>query len=234
MEITTDRKYIITGAGGGIAGSIIEVFAEAGARLALVDISSDAITLRAGACGGVAITADLTDQSATSAMVAEAQDRLGGVDGLIHTTGGFATAAAVDNDSGLYQRLFDLNVRTLVVTTAAVLPVLLERGHGFLAGFSAAPGWYRSSGAGMSIYAAAKAAVATFLHAIQDEVGPQGVTSAVVYPMGVVDTDANRKAMPDADRAKWIDPAEIGRAILFAAVSGPRGRLTELPIFPAA
>jgi NADP-dependent 3-hydroxy acid dehydrogenase YdfG len=165
-------------------------------------------------------------------MVAEAQDRLGGVDGLIHTTGGFAIAAAVDNDSGLYQRLFDLNVRTLVVTTAAVLPVLLEQGHGFLAGFSAAPGWNRSSGAGMSIYAAAKAGVAAFLHAMQDEVGPQGVTSAVVYPMGVVDTHANRKAMPDADRSTWIDPTEVARAILFAAVSGPRGRLTELPIFP--
>jgi hypothetical protein len=38
--------------------------------------------------------------------------------------------------------------------------------------------------------------------------------------------------MPDADRSTWIDPTEIARAILFAAVSGPRGRLTELPIFP--
>jgi len=232
MEITTDRRYIITGAGGGIAGDIIKIFAEAGARLALVDISSELIERRAGACNGFAITADLTDPEATSSMVAEACDRLGGIDGLIHTTGGFATAAAVDNGPELYQRLFDLNVRTLVITTAAVLPPMLEQGRGFLAGFSAAPGWLPSSGAGMSVYAGAKGAVAAFLHAIQDEVGAQGVASAVVYPMGVVDTYANREAMPDADRSKWIDPVEIGRAILVAAVSGPRGRLTELPIFP--
>ncbi|HSN54563.1 MAG TPA: SDR family NAD(P)-dependent oxidoreductase, partial [Candidatus Sulfomarinibacteraceae bacterium] len=88
-------------------------------------------------------------------------------------------------------------------------------------------------GAGMSVYAAAKAAVAAFLHAVGEEAGDRGVSTAVVYPMGVVETEGNREAMPDADRSGWIDPAEIARALLVAAVSGPRGRLTELPIFPA-
>jgi NADP-dependent 3-hydroxy acid dehydrogenase YdfG len=232
MEIRTEGRYIITGAGGGIAASIIDVFAEAGARLALADIDSGVVRDRARPVGAITIEADLTDPQAARAMVAEASSRLGGVDGLIHTTGGFAMAPASEVDLEHYQRLLDINLRTLVVTVGAVLPHLIEQRQGFLAGFSAGPGWHRSGGAGMSVYAAAKAAVATYLHAVQEEAGRHGISTVVVYPMGVVDTPGNRAAMPGDDRSGWIDPAEIGQALLFAATRSPRGRISDLPVFP--
>jgi hypothetical protein len=53
-------------------------------------------------------------------------------------------------------------------------------------------------------------------------IGERGISAAVVYPMGVVDTPGNRGAMPDADRSAWIDPAEIARGLLAAVwVPGP-------------
>ena len=224
MEITTTSSFIITGAAGGIA--------DAGARLALVDINGDTVRERAKRHDALAIEADLTDPDAAAAMVSAAQDELGRIDGLIHTTGGFATGPAEELDLEGYDRLLDLNLRSLVVAATAVLPGMLEQRSGFIAGFSAAPGWERSGGAGMSLYAAAKAGVAAYLHAVGAEVADRGITTAVVYPMGVVETEGNLEAMPDADRSTWIDPSEIARALLFAATSGPRGRLTELPIFP--
>jgi len=233
MAISTDQRFLITGAGGAIAGAVIEAFAGAEARLALADLELESVRERAERHGAVALAADLTDPRATAAMVAEVCRRLGGLDGLIHTTGGFAMAPAHEGGVALYERMFDLNVRTLVVATTAVLPHLLAQGRGFLAAFAAAPAWQRSGGAGMSHYAAAKAAVAAFLHAVEAEAGPRGVHTAVVYPMGVVDTPGNRTAMPDADPAAWIDPAVIARAILLAATAGPRGRLHELPVYPA-
>lgn len=232
MEIRTDGRFIITGAGGGIAAAVIDVFAEAGARLALVDIHADTIGDRAAKHGALAIEADLTDPEAARAMVAEARTRLGGLDGMIHTTGGFAMAPAHEVDRRLYERMLGLNLRTLVVSVGAVLPGLIEQRRGFVAGFSAGPGWHRSGGAGMSVYAAAKAGVAAYLHAVQEEVVRHGVSVAVVYPMGVVDTPANRLAMPDADASGWIDPAEIGAALLFAATRSARGRVTDLAVFP--
>jgi NADP-dependent 3-hydroxy acid dehydrogenase YdfG len=234
MKSTTDGRFIITGAAGGIADAVIETFAEAGARLALVDINQDPIQERAESVGGVAIETDLTDPDAVAEMVREARDALGGIDGLIHTTGGFAMAPAHEGGVELYEKMFALNVRTLVVTTGAVLPLFLDQGHGFLAAFSAAPGWQRSGGGGMSHYAASKAAVAAFLHALQDEAGEAGLRTAVVYPMGVVDTPGNRHNMPDADRSEWIDPREIARALLFAATTGDRGRVSDLAVFPPA
>jgi NADP-dependent 3-hydroxy acid dehydrogenase YdfG len=81
----------------------------------------------------------------------------------------------------------------------------------------------------MSLYAAAKAAVASYLHAVQAEAGGSGVVTAVVYPMGVVDTPGNRRAMPEADRSEWIDPQEIARTLLLAATTGPRGAAATHP-----
>ncbi len=233
MDISTDRRFLITGAGGAIAGAVVEAFAGAGARLALADLELASVRGRAAAHGAVALAADLTDPAAAAAMVREARAALGGLDGLVHTTGGFAMAPAHEGGVALYERMFELNVRTLVVATTAVLPVFLEQGCGFLAAFAAAPAWQHSGGAGMSHYAAAKAAVAAFLHAVEAEAGPRGVHTSVIYPMGVVDTPGNRAAMPEADPAEWIDPAAIARAILLAATAGPRGRLHELPVYPA-
>lgn len=234
MQIGTEGRFIITGAAGGIAGAVIDVFADAGARLALVDVNVEPLRERAGVIDGVAIEADLTDPSAVRSMVDRARRSLGGLDGLIHTTGGFAMAKAHQIEMDHYDRLLDLNLRTLVVTAAAVLPGFIEQRQGFVAAFSAAPGWNRGGGAGMSVYAAAKAGVAGFMHAVADESAEHGVSIAIVYPMGVVDTPGNRAGIPDADPARWIDPAEIGRALLFAATRGPRGRISDLPIHPPA
>lgn len=234
MEIRTDGRFIITGAGGGIAESIVSAFADAGAHLALFGLHLDGLRERADANGALAFAADLRDADALAPVVAEATRQLGGLDGVIHTTGGFAMAPADQPGVDLYERMFDLNMRTLVVTAQAVLPGFRRQGRGFLAAFSAAPGWHRSGGAGMSLYAAAKAAVASYLHAVQDEFSSDGISTAVVYPMGVVDTPGNRAAMPDADRSTWIDPSEIARALLFAATRGPRGRVTDVPVFPGA
>ena len=234
MQMTTEGRFMITGAGGGIAASIVAAFAEAGARLALVDVGLDRVAERARQHDALAFEADLRDPATVGSMVGAVREQLGGLDGVIHTTGGFAMAPADQPGLDLYQRMLDLNLRTLVVTAQAVLAGFREQGRGFLAAFSAGPGWTRSGGGGMSLYAAAKAAVASYLHALQDELGAEGLTTAVVYPMGVVDTPGNRSSMPDADRSGWIDPAEIARALLFAATHGPRGRVTDLPVFPAA
>ena len=233
MKMTCDGTYIITGGAGAIAGHVARTFHEAGARIALVDIDEDHLTERAREFDARALTADLTNLDATQRMVQQAIEKLGDIDGLIHTTGGFAMAPAHESEPDLYDRMFDLNVRTLFNVSRAVLPHFVDRGAGLLAGFSAAPGWHRSGGGGMSLYAAAKGAVAAYLHAVDDELGPRGIRTAVVYPMGVVDTPANRSNMPDADSADWIDPDEIAAALLFAATRGPRGKLSEFPVFPS-
>jgi NADP-dependent 3-hydroxy acid dehydrogenase YdfG len=230
MELRTDSVTIITGGGGAIAGAVAEVFAAAGARLALVDVDEAAVRERAAALGALALAADLGSMSAAAEMVAAVRRKLGRVDALIHTAGAFAMAPAHAFSDELFDRMLTVNLRTLCAATCAVLPGFVEQGRGFVAGFSSGVVWDGRGGEGMSVYAAAKAAVASYLRSVEAEYRGRGVTAAVVYPLGAVDTPANRRAMPDANPAGFIDPTEIGHALLFAATRGPRGRLAELAI----
>lgn len=234
MKIENHEIYVITGGAGAIAEHIARTFRRAGARLVLVDLDSDRLRERAADLDALALAANLTRPEEVETTIDRAIGELGAIHGLIHTTGGFAMAPAAESSPQLYDRMLDLNLRTLVNTARAVLPHMIERGSGFLAAFSAAPAWTRAGGAGMSLYAAAKAAVAAYLRALDDELAAKGIRSAVIYPMGAVDTPANRHGMPDANPSTWIDPGEIARALLFAATRGPRGRFNEIAIFPSA
>jgi NADP-dependent 3-hydroxy acid dehydrogenase YdfG len=231
MHSLEGKVFILTGGGGAIAGAIARSFAQAGARLALVDTNESAITQRAQELGGRAFVANLTHYPDAEMLVRQVKAQLGRMDGLVHTVGGFAYSPIKDTEPSLYDRMFDLNMRTLFYMTRAAIPELLAQKDGFIAGISAAAAW-NGLGPGVALYAAAKGAVATYLRSLDAELAGSAVRVAIVYPMGAVDTPANRKEMPDADPMAWVDPAEIGESLVFAASRSPRGRVLELQIFP--
>lgn len=231
MECRTSGVFIVTGGAGAVAGAIARVFAEAGARVVLADLPGSAVVRRAVELGAEAVEADVSTLGGAERVVAEATGRFGQVDGLIHTVGGFAMAPAHRADMVHYDLMLDANLRTLFCAVRAVLPGLLARRSGFIAGISSAV-VLEGGGAGMTVYAAAKGAVAAYLRALDAEVRGQGVSVAVVYPWGPVDTPRNRADMPEADPTLWVDPEEIGHALLFAATRSPRGRLLHLEVRP--
>jgi len=229
MQVSTDGVFVITGGAGALAGAVAGVFREAGARLVLVD-PAETVNERAAALGATPLVAELSTLTGARRMVEATLAAHGRLDGVIHTAGAFAMGPAESADEAAYGRMLDVNFRTLFCVARATLPVMLDLGRGFLAGISSQVAWAGDGGAGMALYAAAKAAVAAYLRALAAELGPRGIAVAVVYPLGAIDTPANRRAMPDADPRDWVDPDEIGRALLFAATRPARGRLVELPI----
>ena len=87
---------------------------------------------------------------------------------------------------------------------------------GRIVNVAARPGMEPRLGAGMAAYAASKAAVAAFTQALAAEVGGRGVLVNAVAP-SIIDTPANRAAMPEADHAAWPKPEEIAATIAFLA-----------------
>jgi NADP-dependent 3-hydroxy acid dehydrogenase YdfG len=229
-ELRVDGVYLVTGGAGALADAVAAVFTAAGARVVLVDRVAEALRERAALRGAVPLTADLTDAEETAAMVRLAEADVGPLAGVVHTAGTFAMAPVAGGDPDLYDRMLDVNFRTLVNVARAALPGMVARGDGFLAGISSNVVWEGTGAAQMSLYAAAKAAVAFYLRSLERELGGAGVRAAIVYPLGPIDTPANRAAMPDADPAGWVDPVAIAEALLFAATRGPCGRLAELAI----
>jgi NADP-dependent 3-hydroxy acid dehydrogenase YdfG len=226
-----ERVYIVTGGGGAIARPILETFSAAGSVVVAADVRAATLPASVAAAGGIALEADLATPAGAERLMKEVIDRCGRVDGLVHTVGGFAMGRVHEVEPSQYDRMFDLNVRTLFHATRAVLPHFLQRGDGFLAAFSSMHA-RTGSAPGKALYGAAKAAVASFLHSIDEEVAGTQILVAVVYPMGSVDTPANRRDMPDDDPATWIDPVQIADALHFAATRSPRGRILDLAIHP--
>jgi NADP-dependent 3-hydroxy acid dehydrogenase YdfG len=127
--------------------------------------------------------------------------------------------------------MINLNLRSLVNVVAAALPEIVKQPDGFIGGIAAGQA-ARGVGPNVSFYAASKAAVAVFLKSVDAELSGTTTKAGVVYPMGAIDTPANRRDMPDIDPNTWIDPAEIAAAFLTMATRTQRGRLTEMMVYP--
>jgi NADP-dependent 3-hydroxy acid dehydrogenase YdfG len=231
MQPLADRIFVVTGAGGAIAAPIVRALARAGARVALVGHDERGIAGLAREVDGLAIAADLVAPDGAGAMASAVMARFGRIDGLVHTVGGFALGKLVESDAATYERMFDLNVRSLFHVLRAVVPGMLARGDGFVCGISSEPGW-TGRAPGTALYGAAKAAATSMLRSLDLEARNTQLSICILYPMGVVDTEANRRAMPGVDPATFIDPEEIAASLVHAATRGPRGRLSELPIHP--
>jgi len=227
MQRTTTA--LITGAGGALAAALIERLETSGWRCVLVDRGpAERVTARYP--GRLARSVDLTDESSARRALAELEAASGGIDVLINVAGGFAVAPVAELDVAALQAQLDVNLITMSVATAALLPGMLARGSGVVVGIAA--GQASDGGAKVAHYAAAKAAVVAYLRSLDKELASRGVRSLVVYPMGTLDTAANRSAMPDADANAWIDPLALADAIVHALSMGPRARLQELRVWP--
>jgi NADP-dependent 3-hydroxy acid dehydrogenase YdfG len=227
-----DQVFIVTGGGGGIGGAVTRTFARAGAKMVIVERSLEHAQAVAAEVAGLALAADLTRPDDATRMVEEVRRSCSRLDGLIHTVGGFAMAPLGQADLAQYDRMFDINVRSLFCALRATVPILSAQKRGFVAAFSSEPA-LSGAQAGKGLYAAAKSAVQMMMRTLDRELEGTEVKVAIVYPMGAVDTPMNRRDMPDFDPAGYIDPGEIAETLLFAATRGPRARLAELPVWPA-
>ncbi|MEF8797306.1 MAG: SDR family NAD(P)-dependent oxidoreductase [Salinivenus sp.] len=218
----------ITGAAGAIGSVTAETFEDAGWDLALLDYGADnKATLDTTFPDALIYDCDLTDADAAR----DAFRSIGEVralDAVLAIAGGFAMQPAAEATMDDYRHMIDINVRTLFNTARAALPVLTEQDESFLLGVSAPAAVNGQAGA--ALYGASKGAVAGYVKSLDKEYAGDGVRATVLYPMGVVDTPANREAMPDADPAGWVAPRELADGMLHLATRSSRGHVRELKV----
>lgn len=227
-EATPTRTVAIAGAGGALAAATAARFAQAGWNLALLARARHEPELRQRHPGAVVVAADLADPDHAARAIAAVEERCGDIDALLNLAGGFAMHSATEVGFDDLDAQLDAHLRTLVFTTRAALPRMLERGRGFVLGVASAQAI--RGGARTVAYAAAKGAVLGYLQSLRSEVEPRGVGVSALVPMGTIDTPANRRAMPTSDPAQWIDAGELAEAVHFLAERGAHGRIAELRV----
>lgn len=235
MQTLRDKVIVITGAGGAIAGEVADAFREAGARPALIDRELVRIQGRAASYRSAAVESDLGSEAEVDRAIGQVLAHHGHLHGLVHLVGERAGGPVTAIDEATFDEVFDTNVRTLFLTTKVVLPHLLQQGSGFIGGIASKGAWVGGTAGGAdgaAVFAAAKSATAAYLYALQDELRGTGVHVSICFPMGAVDTEANRLALGRIETSAFIQPRVIGQAFVTAALSGRGGHLLEIPIHP--
>lgn len=201
----SDRVAVVTGASGTLGGAVVEAFRDADAAVAAVDVA-DPDGLPAGA---TFYEADLTDEPDVEGLVDVVAEDHGRIDHLINVAGTWRGGTPLDEtDVGTFDLLLDVNLRTAFLATKHALPHLRETG-GSVVNVSARSSL--SGGEGDGPYRAAKAGVRLLTETVAAE--NRGTVRANAVMPSVIDTPANREAMPDADHESWVDPADIAATI---------------------
>jgi NAD(P)-dependent dehydrogenase (short-subunit alcohol dehydrogenase family) len=212
------KVALVAGGTGGLGRAVSLALLREGAQLVVPYRKQEEFEALKKAAGGAAArlggyTLDVTDEVAVDQFIADTISRQRRIDVLVNSAGGFEGGAKLwDMESKVLDQMLSLNLRSGYALARAVVPVMMKQGHGSIVNIAAKAGAEPMAGA--AAYSASKAAALALLNALAAEVKGTGVRVNSVLP-SIIDTEANRKAMPDADFAKWPKPDEIAAVILF-------------------
>jgi NAD(P)-dependent dehydrogenase (short-subunit alcohol dehydrogenase family) len=217
-DTSTIPHVVITGAAGALGRAVVQHFLAQGARLALIDHRADRLSETFPGLDNsqhLLLQADVTSTAELSAVAAQTLKAFGRIDALVHIAGGFEMGEATHAlTRASWDRMMDLNAWSFVAVTQAVLPSMIERGAGRIVAVSAK---VAARGLpGMAAYIASKSALQRLVEAMAAEAAPHGVAINSVAP-AVLDTPANRQAMPDANPAEWVSTSVAAETIAFLA-----------------
>ncbi len=215
------RRYIVTGAAGGIGSAITQVLVEQGARVAMVDLDGE----RAGKAATnfdptkvLPLSCDVTNEADVAAAVETVVDTWDGIDGLVNNAGAVVLDTAWDAGAADWRRQLDVNVTGTFLCSRQVGSHLKERGGAIV---NVASNCGKVGYKNMAAYNAAKAAVISLTRSLAMEWAEHGINVNAVCPggvdtpmlAGVAEWLEPRVGVPAADLLAGMGPAQLGRKV---------------------
>jgi NAD(P)-dependent dehydrogenase (short-subunit alcohol dehydrogenase family) len=227
-----DRHVVVTGGTGALGAAVVGLLLEAGAtcHVPVRDLKDSRRFAHRGHDRVVlSPVPDLADEVAVAAFYGA----LPGLWASIHVAGGFAMASIGDTDKAMLQQQLDTNLVSAFLCCRAAVAAI-GQGGGRIVNVAARPALEWRQGAGMTAYTASKAALAALTVALAQEVAGQGILVNAVAP-SIMDTPANRAAMPKADHSAWPKVEEVAATILhLASPDNKVGRGAIVPVYGKA
>ena len=223
-----DRHVVVTGGTGALGTAVVGALIAAGAVChipALSEKEAQRFPHRDHPQVKISADVDLSDEAAVTRLFADVP-----LWASIHIAGGFAAKRVSETTKADLMQQVDMNFVTCFLCCRAAVNAIGKTGAGGrIVNVAARPALEWRSGAGMAAYTASKSAVAALTVALAEEVAKDGILVNAIAP-SIMDTPANRQAMPKADHAAWPKVEEVAATILFLA--SPDNKLTRGGIVP--
>jgi NAD(P)-dependent dehydrogenase (short-subunit alcohol dehydrogenase family) len=221
------KTVLIAGGTGGLGQAVTLAFLEESANVGVTYRRQEEFAALKAAAGNISSgssldghQADVTDEAAVRGVTERMIASRGRIDVLVNAVGGYAGGVPLwETDSKVLDQMLSLNVRSGYILCRAVVPVMLKQKSGAIVNVSARLAVDHAAGA--AAYAASKAAAVAMIDSLAADLKGTGVRANSILP-SIIDTDANRKAMPKADFRKWPKPADIARVIVFLSSDDAR------------
>jgi NAD(P)-dependent dehydrogenase (short-subunit alcohol dehydrogenase family) len=223
----SNKRIVVTGGTGALGAAVVGALLERGAHCTVPYVHDAALQKfphRGHAQVRLMQVGSLSDEADVARVYAAAGAPLWA---SIHIAGGFAIGTVADTDKAALTAQLETNLISCFLCCRAALRTMRDEGR--IVNVAARPALEWRSGAGMSAYTVAKTGVAALTVALAEEVAKDGILVNAVAP-SIMDTPANRAAMPAADHAAWPKVGEVAATILHLA--SPGNRVTRGAVVP--
>lgn len=222
-----ERHVVVTGGTGALGSAVVQTLLDAGA-ICHVPYRDPADAERRPWARHPQVRPVAADDLADEAAVASLYGPLASLWASIHVVGGFAMAPITNTSVADWRRMMDMNALTCFLCCREAVRRMRDGGAGGrIVNIAARPALAPTGG--MVAYAASKAAVASITQCLAEEAAADRILVNAVVP-SVMDTPANRKAMPNADPGKWARVEDVAATIAFLA--SPQNALTRGTLVP--
>lgn len=224
------KVALITGAGSGFGEGIARLYEREGAQVAIADINAEAIDRVAGDIGGraLALHGDVSKREDVQRMVDRSLAEFGTLDIVVNNAAiTHRNQPMLEVDEAMFDRMFDVNVKSIYHMTNAVVPVMRKQGKGVILNIGSTAGIRPRPG--LTWYNATKGAVNVLSKSMAAELGPDNIRVNAICPvmgvtgmfelfMGLPDTPENRaKFQSTIPLGRFCTPADVAAAALFLA-----------------
>lgn len=209
---------LVAGGTGGLGRAVSLAFLEEDARVVVTYRNQEELVALRGAAGThesllEGRSVDVTDEASVGQLADGMLTDYGRIDAMVNTVGAYAGGQKLwEAEMKMFDRMLSLNLRSGLVLARAVVPAMLSKGRGAIVNVASKAALDHA--AGNAAYSASKAAAVAMIDSLAEDLKGSGVRVNSVLP-NIIDTEANRKAMPGADFDKWPKPEDIARVILF-------------------
>jgi len=222
------KHVIVTGGTGALGIAVVNTIMNAGAKCTVPfvhETEAQRFPHRNDPNATLIAVSDLSDEAQVAKLYADTKPWAS-----IHIAGGFAAGKVAETDKRLLMTQIDNNLTSCFLCCRAAVNAMLAGGQGGrIVNVAARPALEWRTGAGMTAYAIAKAGVAVLTVTLAEEVAKDSILVNAVAP-SILDTPANRKAMPKADYSVWPKVEDVAASIAFLA--SPDNRVTRGAIVP--